>query len=775
MNVVTNTSQVMPAATRDAVADVQPSRFLNVPLGEPVQADEGNLLPGTQMLRGQWVASANNTYVLLLRTDGNLVLYQVIAGQLSNGGSFTGSELWDTHTTTGARFDVQADGNLVLYDANGAVAWKSDTNGIEPQELRLQTDGNLVLYNTLGEACWASTSNHVQVWPLARWVNVQSSLVAPVKGVPFVLTASADGVRLDRFVPGSLDQIWQVTADGRLLSGLLGGQVLGEVAGSNAAVNTTQVVPVPVEQTWLWSAGLGPVSIQNSGSTQYLCAEMSRGAVQVQDCETPAQWYFMPGSPLEVIMALPVSEPAFAPFPPDQQAVYDWINTQLAAMNNQPGLILREQYTKGASALGAYQQDMNGLDYSAFQTDVWQPVVAQLTLELSAAIGVNNLFACYSDFNTQLFEDKGALLSELGQDAGFEDGDQTTISGLTLAVLSGVIHTVLSAKTIEDDVNYFAVAANVIQSGINVAIAAQSPSVSPSLFQVAYADLWEQLSSAFEGLKTTFGTIEQSILTDGAKLQTAYTLITSTAPDGLFWNSGTTGQMVEAAKPGYVLSVMQMLLPAKFQIYQYLDVNNNPIDGVPAYAQYIGPNAGVGYPKYWIADSTDWSIYPDETALSQVWDNGGSKDDFYNGRNGWTFARTMPHTFGGNDANYLVVALTNLSPNMLVATALCESGQIIGPESQNLYPYQTVLIESSAVLRGGVQLKISIFDPSRGNDYDKPVASFNAKQDFSVFEAGNVSTSGGTATGGYQLSTPLCNEGGFEKYPGAIQASIFRP
>lgn len=774
MNIVTDASQIMSAAS-DAVADIQSSRFLKVPLGEPVQADDGNILPGTQMLPGQWVACPDNTYVLLLRTDGNLVLYQVVAGQLASGGSFTGSALWQTGTTTGARFDVQTDGNLVLYDANGGVAWKSDTNGIEPQELRLQTDGNLVLYNTLGEPCWASTSNHLQVWPLARWVSVQNSLVAPVKGVPNVLTADERGIMLKRFVAGSLDQIWQITADGRLLSGLLGGQVLSQDTGSNAALNTTQVVPVPVEQTWLWDAGLGPVSIQNSGSTQYLCAAMSGGTVQVQNCETPAQWYFVPTCPLDIIMALPASDPAFAPFPPEQQPVYDWINSQLAIMNDQPGLILREQYTNEASALGAYQQDMSGLDYSAFASDAWQPVVAQLTLELSAAIGVNNLFSCYNDFHTQLFEDKGALLSELGQVAGFENGDKTNIGGVILAVLSGVIYTVLSAETMEGDVNYFAVAANVIQSGINVAVAAQSPSVSPSLFQVAYADLWVQLSSTFEGLQTTFDTMEQSILTDGAKLQTAYTLIASTAPDGLFWNAGSTGQMVIDAKPGYVLSVMQMLLPAKFQIYQYLDVNNDPIDGVPAYAQYIASNASGGYFKYWIADSTDWSIYPDQAALSQVWENGGSKDDFYNGRNGWAFARTLPYTFDGNDANYLVIALTNLSPNMLVVTSLCEAGNSIGPASQNLYPYQTVLVEASGVFRAGVQLKISIFDPSRGIDFNKPVASFQANQDYSVFEAGNVTTAHSSTAGDYQLSTPLCNEGGFDRYPGAIQASIYRP
>ncbi|MBN3865309.1 calcium up-regulated protein [Pseudomonas frederiksbergensis] len=752
-----------------------PSIFCTVPLGEPVQAENGYIPPNTQMLPGQWAASAGNGYVLLLQTDGNLVLYQVVGGPVSTNSSFTGSAIWATGTNDGAYFDVQTDGNLVLGTSEGNVAWTSNTDGIEPQELRVQTDGNLVLYNTLDQACWASSSNHYQVWPPTRWVNVQSSLVAPVKGVPFVLTASPDGPTLSPFVVGSPNQIWQVTADGRLLSGLLGGLVLGQDAGSRTPINTTQSVPVPVEQTWLWGSGLGPTAIQNSGSNQYLSVDIAGGSVQMQDTDTSGQWYFMPTSPLDNIMALPASDPAFPAFTPDQQAVYDWINTQLAAMNNQPHLILRKQYTNGASTLDSYRQDMLGLDYSAFQPHVWQPVVDQLKLELSAASAVNSLFTCYTSFHSLLFEDQGALLSELGQDAGFENGDSTNIGGIILAVLSGVIYTVLSAETMEGDINYFAVAANVLQSGINVAVAAQSSNVSPSLFQVAYADLWGQLSDTFEGLLATFGTMETTILTDWAKLKITYTLIASTAPDGLFWNSGETGNMVKAAKPGYVLSVMQMLLPAKFQIYQYLDVNDTPIDGVPAYAQYIAPAIDGTYFKYWIADSTDWSIYPEEIALTQVWDNGGSKDEFFNGRNGWAFARTMPYTFSGNDANYLVIALTNLSPNTLVATVFNPSPTSAGPSPQTLYPYETVLIEAEAAFPGGVALTISIFDPSRGNYFNEPIASFEAYQDYSGFEAGNVRTANATAAGDYQLSTPLCNEGGFRQYPGAIQASIFRP
>ena len=752
-----------------------PSTFLTVPLGDPVQADNGNIPPNTRMLPGQWAAADGNGYVLLLQPDGNLVLYQVVTGPVAANSSFTGSAIWATGTNNGAYFDVQTDGNLVLGTSDGNVAWSPYTNGIDPQELLVQTDGNLVLYNTLNQACWASSSNHYQVWPPTRWVNVQSHLVAPEKGVPFVLTASSDGVTLSPFVAGSPNQIWQVTADGRLLSGLLAGLVLGQDAGSSTPINTTQSVPVPVEQTWLWGTGLGPTAIQNSASNQYLSVDITGGSVQMQDTDTSSQWYFMPTTPLDSIMALPASDPAFPAFTPDQQAVYDWINNKLAAMNNQRHLILREQYTNGASTLDNYRQDMLGLDYSAFPPQVWQPVVEQLKLELSAASAVNSLFACYTSFHTLLFVDQGALLSELGLDAGFEDGDSTNIGGIILAVLSGVIYTVLSAETMEGDINYFAVAANVLQSGINVAVAAQSSNVSPSLFQVAYADLWGQLSTTFEGLLDTFDTMETAILTDWAKLKITYTLIASTAPDGLFWNSGETGNMVKAAKQGYVLSVMQMLLPAKYQIYQYLDVNNNPIDGVPAYAQYITPAIDGTYFKYWIADSTDWSIYPEEIALTQVWDNGGSKDDFFNSRNGWAFALTRPYTYSGNAANYLVIALTNLSPNTLVATVFNPSPTSAGPSPQTLYPYETVLIEAEAAYPGGVAITLSIFDPSRGNYFDEPIASFDAFQDYSGFAAGNVRTANATTAGDYQLSTPLCNTGGYKQYPGAIQASIYRP
>ena len=58
--------------------------------------------------------------VMVLQTDGNLVIYPTTAG--------TGA-LWASNTS-GHNLDsmfFQPDGNLVIYSADGAVLWASNT------------------------------------------------------------------------------------------------------------------------------------------------------------------------------------------------------------------------------------------------------------------------------------------------------------------------------------------------------------------------------------------------------------------------------------------------------------------------------------------------------------------------------------------------------------------------------------------------------------------------------------------------------------------------
>lgn len=96
------------------------------------------------------IFSANNQFMLVLQSDGNLVLYR------------DSRALW----ATGRRGNyavLQPDGNYVLYTSTGKAAWSTHTEnkGIN-HELILQDDGNLVLYMDVG------------VWDIYReesWIN----------------------------------------------------------------------------------------------------------------------------------------------------------------------------------------------------------------------------------------------------------------------------------------------------------------------------------------------------------------------------------------------------------------------------------------------------------------------------------------------------------------------------------------------------------------------------------------------------------------------------
>jgi len=56
------------------------------------------------------------------------------------------------------RFEMQGDGNLVLYRGSQAI-WAADINGRGGVSLQMQQDGNLVVYNAANQPVWASNTN----------------------------------------------------------------------------------------------------------------------------------------------------------------------------------------------------------------------------------------------------------------------------------------------------------------------------------------------------------------------------------------------------------------------------------------------------------------------------------------------------------------------------------------------------------------------------------------------------------------------------------------
>jgi hypothetical protein len=94
--------------------------------------------------------SLNAQFMLVMQTDGNLVLY----GYDPSTNGWT--PLWATNTADlPVRLAImQSDGNFVLYDYRGKPLWKSNTAGHPASYLTMQSDGNLVMYQPV--AVWST-------------------------------------------------------------------------------------------------------------------------------------------------------------------------------------------------------------------------------------------------------------------------------------------------------------------------------------------------------------------------------------------------------------------------------------------------------------------------------------------------------------------------------------------------------------------------------------------------------------------------------------------
>ncbi len=130
-----------------------------IPEFETVSFD-GNLHSGQKLSKGeskgQGVPSPNYFYeskkypyhVLIMQTDGNLVLYK-------SNEDRTGMPTWATGTNPNGSYAImQEDGNLVVYDSNNKPLWASNTDGHPGAQLSVQGDGNAVIYQPV----WATNT-----------------------------------------------------------------------------------------------------------------------------------------------------------------------------------------------------------------------------------------------------------------------------------------------------------------------------------------------------------------------------------------------------------------------------------------------------------------------------------------------------------------------------------------------------------------------------------------------------------------------------------------
>jgi hypothetical protein len=608
---------------------------------------------------------------------------------------------------------------------------------------------------------------------------------------PFVLTVQDGdnplGLGLEALGSKPSNQMWQLTTDRRMLSSYGSGNVL-EVGTQVNGVWGVQVdlQQVPTTNGQHWSIGMpqSPDVLDNWHLSQSLYVPGG----SPYDNPTPVLqspssnpdpgflWYPMPSNPLDSIIIQPPQ--AFPFFTDGQLVAYQAANEVLGfGQGNTPDF--RGQYLNVGpstvnSSLNSNMTTLwnNGTPPNVSDCD-WKAVLGVLNNEVTMVLAVQTVFANYNLWHMKQFDDNNNILSGLITDAQMESNQKLNAVGV--AVVQGAVYTALEAIPFVGGV-----LGNMVNTALNVALAAGQASTSPfpSMVSTLYHDLSQQLMS-ISGQATL---METAILSDWGKLQAVYPLtqLSSNAPSSLSANALDEQNLLAETTRGYSISAMQMLMPVKYQIYMYAEYNQNPVDNIPSYAQYVSPEKVNGvYRKYWIADSTSWQSTPGETCMNtDIWGNGVSQEDFYTCAKGWGFAVCYVNAYVVDRASSVVVTITNQTANLLTVQASPEGpspGSMAGASSGTLYPYASLTLAANADEGCNVlEVAFNIYDPEVSTE--NAIASFTATQMGPGLSATTPTVSGQTTNNGYVFSTPLCNHGSAamrHEFAGSVQIGVY--
>ncbi|MFI7153490.1 ricin-type beta-trefoil lectin domain protein [Nonomuraea sp. NPDC050022] len=649
---------------------------------------------------------------------------------------------------------ITDDGYIENQSVNGEVLSAPDRYGWGRGTLALASPSGA---DPWGQQHWtllASTAPPVTIMK-PRWVYFQSALqdadgntcVLNVKG-----GSTTPGAQVIVWPLGTgvgNNELWQVTQDGRILSRQGGGLILALGSPFDGGGNYTDVDAYPDGMTGYWDL-YTPNEIRNASSANCLVPSGMTGGPGVLTDGDPVlaapgtssaayTWYAVPSAPLDAVLTQPLVP--FLEFTGEEAQAYTAICQGLGVTS------LRAEYCNLDRTLSDYGYQIATWTQppEGISQDSWDAVRHQLTTEIQYADATRDLFANYQEFQLALFTNNDQLTQELISDAGISEGtNEPIVGGVILAVFEGLLYTGLSAAG-----DGFAVAANLMEMGVSVALAASSDgsgSISPDPFQVTVSELWNELNKNYTAVLSSMGDMELAILQDWGKMQSVFQLTEKpSGGDSLYWGPTTTADAVKAATPGYKASVMQMLLPSKYQIYTSSN-GYHPSD-IPGYAQWYD-SQGV---LYWIAAIGNPQEYPGSQAMQQdVWDNGVRQSDFFLSAAGWAFPMTTDQVDWFGSYGYSRFTFTNQTPDDVQVQGNCVSVQR-PPYTFTVGPYQSSWVDmapgvyrvtagdlENTLLRGDFQLSV---------------------QCTSVYYPPKIWISEQSSTSGCALTPALCNQG----------------
>jgi len=505
-----------------------------------------------------------------------------------------------------------------------------------------------------GPQSWWAAPNILQVVPqFTAWRYVASALTDSNKDT-YVLTSQdptgdSDGeaILLQPMTGSSPAQLWQVTPDGKLVSGTSSGLTIGLAALVNGVypLETQWSISINDSQNWTFSgAGLiankaggyltidgQPNSLSPYDAPQAVVAELPDGT-------PPASflWQLAPGNPLAGIVAQPPTP--FILFEGLQAEIYAHLMSRLGTAD------LRLEYPLLTSPLASYQTTIAAARipplFLGYQED-WYAVVDQLTTELRNAQTVGAYFAQYNDYQTDLQTYFDGQLGSLGAMANLQQGSSTSVGGVVLSIFEGIAYAALEAVPGgAEAVSLASIVGNVMEMAVNVGTnsANVTTSISPSPYAVAFSEFQQMVDQNFVATLEASGTMQTVILSDPGRMAAFYAAVQARGADCLSWPAGQTGNLVNQARSSLQISILQALLPSTYEIFYEIGTDGAQWDDVPAACQWVTPIDNGKWGKFKIASQQDWTTYPDAGMMQQyIWNNGVKPSDFFMSQNGWSF------------------------------------------------------------------------------------------------------------------------------------------
>jgi hypothetical protein len=521
--------------------------------------------------------------------------------------------------------------------------------------------------------------------------------------------------------------LWMLTTDGYIIS-QIDANLCMTVDGGNVVTNPVTAFGDP---TQLWTIEPnGTIASQSNAQVLTVGADNFVGVTDF-DSSLPASqnWSIYPNDPLTTILAQsPVPFPTWSQGT-DLGNIYAAIMTQLGGP--QPNFDLRAQYTNLAAPLAAWLSTLLTMPMPGWaNSGDWATVQQQLAEELTAVTAVQSLFNNYIQFHQAMFSSQEALLNKVIDDASIEVSAPAT--GLFGVIVWNIIYVIGQTNSLT------ATLTNIVQAAMNIAQAVNTQGVIASdAFQVAVSDLWNLLNSGFDEISLATATMENTILTDWGMLQATYAQIIDATQGNLAWSAGTMANIVASAAVGIQLSFLQVLVPAKYEIF-FLPVGE--VYGSPPPSCWWQTSPANEWFEIASLSDGDFS-FPDYMMQNDILANNVQLESFYWGFNGWA----TPMAGGDND-EILTLLVTNQTNQFITAT-ISQDGTTytmapISPWQSSSYTWSCGSLDGSASV---------IINDSTGG----ALASFQIYQ----HKGDTPIVSGQSTATGFKLTSPVIYTG----------------